>query len=328
MSDEISPPPLADSVVQTIGNTPMVELHRIVRQRKLRGRLLAKLEYLNPGFSKKDRIALEMIRQAKATGALREGQTVVELTSGNTGTGLSIVCRAMGHPFVAVMSRGNTMERAVMMRALGGEVVLVDQAPGSPPGQVGGDDLALVEQRAQELVKERGAYRADQFHLAANIFAHERYTGPEIWKQAAGKVDAFVDFAGSGGSFTGIARFLKRQNPKLRAYLLEPAGAAALAGQSVTRPSHKIQGGGYSMADLPLLQRDLVSDYLQVNDAQAIEATRLLASEEGIFGGFSAGANCAAAMQLLETREAGSTIVFLVCDSGLKYMSTDLYPKM
>jgi cysteine synthase len=234
----------------------------------------------------------------------------------------------LGHPFVAVMSRGNTIERAFMMRALGAEVVLVEQAPGSPPGQVSGKDLALVEQRAREIVKERDAFRADQFSLAANVQAHERYTGPEIWRQADGKVDAFVDFAGTAGSFTGIARFLKSRNPGLRAYLLEPAGAAALAGKPVTQSNHKIQGGGYSMAELPLLQRDLVSEYLQVSDEQAIDAARLLAAEEGIFAGFSAGANCAAAMGLLETRLPGATIVFLVCDSGLKYMSTDLYPKM
>jgi cysteine synthase A len=316
-----------DSVVEAIGNTPMVNLHRIVRQRGLRGRLLAKLEYLNPGFSKKDRIAREMIRRAKADGSLREGQTVVELTSGNTGTGLAIVCKALGHPFVAVMSRGNTMERARMMEALGAEVVLVDQAAGSPANQVGGADLALVEQRAAELVKQRQAFRADQFKLKSNVEAHE-ITGAEIWKQTNGNVDVLVDFAGTAGTFSGIARYLKRQNPRFRAYLIEPAGAAVLSGEAEKRPSHKIQGGGYSMAELPLLERDLVTSYLQVSDEDAMEASRLLAREEGIFGGFSAGANLAAAMQLLETREAGASIVFLVCDSGLKYLSTDLYPKV
>src|SRR5690606_1973036 len=124
-------------------------------------------------FSKKDRIALEMIREARKSGQLAEGQTVVELTSGNTGTGLAIVCKAMGHPFIAVMSRGNTMERARMMAALGAEVVLVDQAPGSVPNQVSGPDLDLVEQRAVELVRERGAFRCDQFNLRGNTLAHE-----------------------------------------------------------------------------------------------------------------------------------------------------------
>jgi len=327
MSEDIAPPPLVDSVALTIGNTPMVELKRILGQKGLTGRLLAKLEYFNPGFSKKDRIALEMIREAKADGSLLDGQTVIELTSGNTGTGLAIVCRALGHPFIAVMSRGNSIERAWMMRALGAEVVLVDQAPSSSDGQVGGNDLALVEQRTVELVNELGAFRADQFHRQANVLAHERYTGPEIWKQAGGKVDVFVDFVGSGGSFTGIARYLKRQNPGLRAYLLEPAGQAVLAGEPVSRMGHKIQGGGYSMPDLTLLQRELVTDFMQITDEQAMSAARLLACEEGIFGGFSGGANCAAALELLQGREAGATIAFLVCDSGLKYMSTDLVSK-
>ncbi len=281
------PAGLVDSVAQTIGNTPMVELKRILGQKQLSGRLLAKLEYFNPGFSKKDRIALEMIRQAKKDGSLREGQTVVELTSGNTGTGLAIVCKALGHQFIAVMSRGNSIERAWMMRALGAEVVLVDQAPSSSHGQVGGNEQALVEQRTAELVKELGAFRADQFHREANVLAHERYTGPEIWKQAGGKVDVFVDFVGSGGSFTGITRYLKRQNPKLRAYLLEPAGQAVLAGQAVSRLGHKIQGGGYSMADLPLLQRDLVTDYLQITDEQAIAGRAPAGQRRGNFRGFS-----------------------------------------
>src|SRR5512146_1378237 len=153
---------LLDSVLGAIGNTPLVELARITRG--LEGRILAKLEYLNPGFSKKDRIALQMIEAAEANGELKPGQTVVELTSGNTGTGLSIVCAVKGYPFVAVMSKGNSTERARMMRALGAEVVLVDQLPGSTTGQVSGGDLALVEQAAQAIVQDRGAFRADQFH--------------------------------------------------------------------------------------------------------------------------------------------------------------------
>lgn len=317
--------PLAGSITDVIGNTPLVELGRIVAARGLRGRLLAKLEYLNPGFSKKDRIALQMVRQAKADGRLKAGQTVVELTSGNTGTGLALVCRALGHQFVAVMSRGNTVERARMMRALGAEVILVNQAPGSVANQVSGADLARVEEKTREIVEQRSAFRADQFNLQDNVLAHERHTGPEIWEQAAGKVDAFVDYAGTGGTFTGVARYLKRQNPRLRAYVVEPAGAAVLAGKPVTNASHRIQGGGYSMANLPLLDRTLVSDYLQVSDEEAIQATRELAAEEGVFAGFSTGANLAAALQLLASRESGATVVFLACDSGLKYLSTDLY---
>jgi len=319
-------PKLAASILDVIGHTPMVELQQIVKGLCLDGRILAKCEYLNPGFSKKDRIALEMIREAQRTGDLKPGQTVVELTSGNTGTGLAITCRALGHPFVAVMSKGNTMERARMMRALGAEVVLVDQAPHSPPNQVSGEDLALVEVRARQIVLERGAFRSDQFRLPGNVLAHERHTGPEIWEQSGGQVTVFVDFAGTGGSFTGVMRYLKRQNPSIWGYLVEPAGASVLGGYPVTQQSHKIQGGGYSMPTLPLLDQNLVHEYLQVTDEQAMDGARMLAREEGIFGGFSSGANLAGCLQILQDRERGKTVAFLVCDSGLKYLSTDLYP--
>lgn len=198
-------PPLETSILGAIGHTPLVELRRIVEQRGLRGRLLAKLEYLNPGGSMKDRIALQIVRNARANGALRDGQAFVELISGNTGTGLAIVCRALGHPFVAVMSKGNSPERAIMMRAFGAEVVLVDQAPGSIIGEVSGEDLDLVARRTEELVNERNAFRADQFANPDNSLAHEIGTGEEIWQQSRGEVDAFVHFAGTGGTFAGVA---------------------------------------------------------------------------------------------------------------------------
>jgi cysteine synthase len=320
-----NPPPLQGSILGAIGHTPLVDLRRTVAARHLRGRLLAKLEYLNPGGSMKDRIALEMIRQARATGALRDGQTVVELTSGNTGTGLALVCGALGHPFVAVMSCGNTPERAQMMRALGAEVVLVEQAPGSRPNQVSGADLALVEQRARQLVRQRTAFRADQFENPANPLAHENHTGPEIWEQSRGEVDVFLHFAGTAGAFTGTTRYLRRQKPDLRAYLVEPATAPALASHPIVDPGHKIQGGGYSLSELSLLDRSLVTAFLQVTDQEAVAGARLLAAEEGIFAGFSAGAHVSVALRLLGTREAGATIAFLACDSGMKYLSTDLY---
>lgn len=314
------------SIVEVIGDTPLVELVRLAGATGVTGRFLAKLEYLNPGFSKKDRIALELIREARGSGVLAEGQPVVELTSGNTGTGLALVCGSLGHPFVAVMSRGNTIERAQMMRALGARVVLVDQAPGSRPGQVSGSDLAVVEARAQQLCKELGAFRADQFTLQANVLAHQRHTGPEIWAQSGGSVDVFVDFVGTGGSFTGVGGHLRDRNASVRCYVVEPATVPVLAGEPVTNPGHRIQGGGYGMPDLPLLNRNLVTGYLRVTDDEAIAAARMLAREEGIFAGFSAGANLAAALQLLRGREQGATVAFLVPDSGLKYLSTGLYP--
>jgi len=311
------------SVVDAIGETPLVELSRLTRG--VDGRILAKLEYLNPGLSKKDRIARRMIEDAEADGSLRPGQTVVELTSGNTGTGLAIVCAVRGHPFVAVMSRGNSAERARMMRALGAEVVLVDQLPGSVPGRVSGGDLAQVEQAAQRVVAERGAFRADQFRHHGNFRAHLLGTGPEIIRQSGGRLDAFCDFAGTGGTFAGCAAALKEFDPAIRCYVVEPEGAAALAGEPATCPNHRIQGGGYAMAELPLLEPVHVDGYLKVSDVEAKETARRLACEEGIFAGFSSGANAAAALRLLRTHHTGGTVAVLMCDSGLKYLSTDLW---
>lgn len=311
------------SVIEAIGNTPLVELSRISRD--LDGHILGKLEYLNPGFSKKDRIARQMIEEAEESGALQPGQTVVELTSGNTGTGLAIVCAVKGYPFIAVMSRGNSMERARMMASLGAEVVLVDQLPGSTPGHVSGGDLELVEKAAQRIVQERGAYRANQFNLEGNFRAHYMHTGPEIISQSAGKIDAFCDFAGTAGSFAGCAAAFKEFNPEIKCYLVEPDGVAVLANKPVTNPNHPIQGGGYAMRDLKFIRREHVDGYIQVSGSEAIQTTRRLAKTEGIFAGFSSGANLAAAMRLLKGELSGKTVVVLINDSGLKYLSTELW---
>jgi cysteine synthase A len=311
------------STIETIGNTPLVELSRLTRG--MDGRILAKMEYLNPGFSKKDRIARQIIEDAEAEGLLQPGQTIVELTSGNTGTGLAIVCGVKGYHFVAVMSRGNSMERARMMSALGAEVVLVDQLPESQPGQVSGGDLALVEQEAQRIVLKRNAFRADQFRLAGNSRAHYLHTGPEILRQSGGAIDAFCDFAGTGGSFAGCAAAFKEYNPAIKCFLIEPAGAAVLSGEPLTLPNHRIQGGGYSMTDLPQLRPEHIDGYLQVTDSEAIKIARRLAREEGVFAGYSSGANVAVALRLLETSCKGGSVAVLLCDSGLKYLSTDLW---
>lgn len=312
-----------DSVLGAIGNTPLVELSRITRN--LEGRILAKLEYLNPGFSKKDRIALQMIEEAEADGQLKPGQTVVELTSGNTGTGLSIVCAVKGYSFVAVMSRGNSTERARMMRALGAEVVLIDQLPGSKPGQVSGGDLALVEQAARRITKERNAFRADQFQLPSSSRAHYLHTAPEILEQSNGEIDIYCEYVGTGSTFGGCAEAFKEYNSNILCYVVEPAGAAVLAGRPVTDPNHRIQGGGYAMPELALLNQKYIDGYLQVTDEAAMDVARRLAKEEGIFAGFSSGANVAAAMQLLKNGHPGKTIAVLLPDSGLKYLSTDLW---
>jgi cysteine synthase A len=250
---------------------------------------------------------------------------VVELTSGNTGTGLAIVCGVKGYRFIAVMSRGNSMERARMMSALGAEVVLVDQLPGSMPGQVSGGDLALVEEAARRMTREIGAFRADQFRQPGNFRAHYLHTGPEFIRQSGGTIEAFCDFAGTGGSFAGCAAAFKEHDPTIRCFIVEPEGAAVLAGEPASYPGHRIQGGGYAMPDLPLLRREHVDGYLKVTDEEAILAARRLAREEGIFAGFSSGANVAAALKLLNSTQRGKTIAVLINDSGLKYLSTDLW---
>jgi len=311
------------SVVEAVGQTPLVDLSRITKG--LKGRIFAKLEYLNPGFSKKDRFARQAIEDAEAQGLLKPGQTVVELTSGNTGTGLAIVCGVKGYPFVAVMSKGNSVERARMMRALGAEVVLVDQLPGSVRGRVSGGDLELVEKKTAHIVKKRRAFRADQFELESNFRAHYLHTGPEIISQAKGRLDAFCDFAGTGGTFAGCAAAFKKYDGKILCYLVEPKGAAVLAGKKVTRPGHRIQGGGYSKANLKFLRNKDIDGFIQVNDGEAIMCARRLAREEGIFGGFSSGANLAAALKLIKGPCRGKTICIVICDSGLKYLSTDLF---
>ncbi len=313
-----------EHVAEAIGQTPMVHLSRITQKHQVKGNIFAKLEYLNPGFSKKDRVALQMITEAEASGQLKPGQAVVELTSGNTGTGLAIVCACKGYKFIACMSKGNSMERARMMKALGAELVLVDQMPGSCRGQVTGEDLALVEKRAEKIVKERGAFRADQFKLQACVAAHEEYTAQEIWQQTEGDIDVFLDFVGSGSTFAGCAKGLKSHKNEIRCYVVEPETAAVYAGKPVTNQSHKIQGGGYSM-NLPLLDTSLIDGYVQVSDVEAAEMARELARLEGAFVGFSSGANVAAALKLLSGAEKGKNIVLTLNDSGLKYLSTDLY---
>lgn len=313
--------PADNSILAAIGNTPLVALERLTNG--LPSKILAKIEFANPGASIKDRIALRIIEVAERSGRLQPGGTVVELTSGNTGTGLALVCAVKGYRLIAVMSEGNSSERRRMLRALGATVDLVPQVGGAYPGEVSGDDLAAVEQRAADLTRQLGAFRADQFHNPANTEAHEFGTAQEIWRQTDGAVTAFVSTVGTGGAFVGVARGLKRHNPAIRAYAVEPAGAPVLAGKPITNPRHKLQGAGYGAAP-GLWDASLADGFLTVTDEEAIVTARLLAHREGIFAGFSSGANVHAALQLAQAR-AGDVIVTTINDSGLKYLTTDLF---
>ena len=313
----------ARSVLDVIGNTPTVELSRLVAGTG--GRIFAKLEFLSPGGSKKDRVARHVLLQARLSGELTPGQPVLELTSGNMGTGAAIACAILGHRFIAVMSAGNSPERVQMMRAFGGQVVLVPQAPNGLRGKVTGADLERVAERAEQLTRTLGAFRIDQFARPSAAETYQLETGPELWEACGSQLTAFCDFVGSAGSFVGVSKALKARSPTIRTYIVEPAGAAILSGQAVTEPAHIIQGGGYAMTDLPLLTGTLASGFVQVTAAEAIATMRRLAREEGLFVGPSSGANVAAALKLLEEDESGGAIAVLLSDSGTKYFSAGLW---
>ena len=291
----------------------------------LNGRVLVKLEYYNPGGSVKDRIGLRIIEDAEKKGLLKKGDTVVELTSGNTGTGLAIACAIKGYQMIAVISEGNSIERRRMLEIYGAKVVLVPQAGNKRPGQVSKEDLELVDKKATELSARLGAFRADQFNNISNVRAHELTTGVEIWKQSGGKVDVFLAAVGTGGTFIGVARALKKRNLKIKTYAVEPSSVAFIAGRRVRSTSHKIQGAGYGLIP-PLWQPEACDGFLSATDREAIRTARLLGSKEGICAGFSSGANVACALKLAKKARKGTTIVTMVNDTGLKYLSTDLFP--
>ena len=311
------------NITQAIGKTPLLRLDRTAKILALDGCIFAKLEHLNPSFSKKDRIALGMIEEAERKGLLKPGQPVLEMTSGNTGTGVALVCSAKGYRFICVMSRGNSIERVKMISRFGGEVVLVDQAPGAIKGKVSGEDLDLVEIEAERLVKEMGAYYLRQFNSPDNALAQE-VAAEEVWEQSNGCIQVFADFLGTGGTFEGYARAFKRHNPEVRCYAVEPYGCAYYKDEIIEGESHGIQGGGYAR-ELANIDKALVDGSITVTHEEAVDMTRQIAETEGLFAGFSSGANVMAAVKLLRGEEKGKNICIVINDCGLKYMSTDLF---
>ncbi len=312
-----------DNILGAVGNTPIVRLSRISKNSGID--VYAKIEYFNPGLSIKDRVAIKFIEEAEKSGKLKSGGTVIERTSGNMGTGLAIVCAVKGYKFIAVMSEGNSVERRRMLSALGAEVILVPQAPGGKPGFVSGEDLDLVEVQTKELARKLNAYRPDQFNNPDGAKAHEETTGQEIWSQMGGSIDAFVTYAGSGGTFVGTSRALKNHNKNVKCFVVEPESAPYLAGKKIVSTRHRIQGGGYAFKP-PFWDSSLADGYLTVSDDEAMASARNLARKEGIFAGYSSGANVAASLKTAEVLEKGSRVVTVLPDSGLKYLSTDLFP--
>lgn len=304
------------SALNLIGQTPLIELKTCSVGG---GRLFAKAELLQPGGSVKDRAARTIIERAYALGQLVQGTPVVEMTSGNMGAGLAVVCGILGNPFTAVMSEGNSPARARMLRGLGAEVVLVPQVDGVP-AQVTGRDIGRAAEVAQSLASSRNAFYVDQFNNEGSMIAHEQGTAPEIWEALEGRITAFVAAVGSAGTFVGTSRGLKQRDPRIRCYAVEPEGAEVLAGRTVTKAQHMLQGIGYGSIP-PRWDAALADGFLAVGDDEAIRYREILAHREGLFVGFSAAANVCAAVRLMERGELGvsPTVVTVLCDTGLKY---------
>ena len=301
------------SVSQLVGNTPLLSVDNYVRQHQLPATILAKLERFNPAGSAKDRIALEMLDQAEATGALQPGGTVIEPTSGNTGIGLAAMAVARGYRVILTMPASMSAERRAMLKAYGAELVLVE---------TGG--MAGAVAKAEELAASiPGSFIPSQFDNPANPAAHYKTTGPEIWRDAEGHVDIFVAGVGTGGTISGVGRYLKEQNPSIRIVAVEPASSPLLS-QGHAGP-HGLQGIGANFVP-GNYDSSVVDEIVTVTDEDAYRTGRLLARTEGVMAGITSGAALWAADELARRPEnKGKTIVALLPDDGNRYLSTPLW---
>ena len=302
------------SVDQMIGNTPLLELRNLERQRGLRARLLVKLEYLNPAGSAKDRIGLAMIDAAEREGKLGPGSVIIEPTSGNTGIGLASVAAARGYRVIIVMPDTMSVERRVLMKAYGAELVLTEGAKGMT-GSI---------EKAEELAATiPNAFIPGQFVNPVNAKAHYETTGPEIWRDTDGDVGIFVAGVGTGGTITGVGRYLKEKKPDVKIVAVEPAGSPVLSGGKAG--PHGLQGIGAGFVPA-VLDTGVYDAVFTVQNEEAYEAGRLLGRSEGVLVGISSGAALHAALQLAAREEnAGKTIVALLPDTGDRYLSTPLF---
>jgi cysteine synthase len=311
---------LFDDITQCVGNTPLVRLHRLTQG--CAGAVAAKLENLNPLWSIKDRIAVAMIDAAEREGLISKDTVIIEPTSGNTGIGLAFVCAARGYKLAVAMPESMSFERRRLLRALGAELVLTPAADGMP-GAI---------RRAEELVAQNANYyMPQQFKNPANPDIHRRTTAEEIWRDSDGAVDIFVSAVGTGGTLTGVGEMLKSRKPSVHVVAVEPAASPVitqrLAGQPLQPGKHAIQGIGAGFIP-DVLNLSLIDEVVTVEDEEAMETTRQLASQEGLMCGMSSGAAAAAALRLARRREnGGKLIVAILPDLGERYLSTRLFPE-
>ena len=302
------------SADQLIGNTPLVELTKIEKELGLEAKILAKLEYFNPAGSVKDRIAKAMIDDAEAKGALKPGAVIIEPTSGNTGIGLAAVAASKGYRIILTMPETMSVERRNLLKAYGAELVLTDGAKGMKGA------IAKAEELAQQI---EGGFIPSQFTNSANPTAHFNTTGPEIWEDTDGKVDIFVAGVGTGGTVSGVGKYLKSKNPNVKVVAVEPAGSPVLS-KGVAGP-HKIQGIGAGFVP-ETLDTKIYDEIIAVENEDAFATGRTLARKEGLLVGISSGAAVYAATQLAKRPEnKGKNIVVLLPDTGDRYLSTPMF---
>jgi len=302
------------SAMELIGNTPLVEIQNIEKQKSLKARVLVKLEYFNPAGSVKDRVAKAMIEDAEAKGLLKEGATIIEPTSGNTGIGLAAIAAAKGYRMILTMPDTMSVERRNILKAYGAEIVLTEGAKG----------MAGAIAKADELAREiENSFIPGQFDNPINPEAHRKTTGPEIWRDTDGEVDVFVASVGTGGTITGTGEYLKAQKPSLEVVAVEPASSPLLSGG---KPGpHQIQGIGANFIP-KVLNTKVYNQVIAVENDAAFETSKMLTRAEGIQTGISSGAALWAALSLAEKEEySGKTIVVLLPDSGDRYYSTPLF---
>ena len=302
------------SAQQLVGNTPLLELTNIAKQKKLHARLLGKLECMNPAGSVKDRVALAMVLDAEEKGLLKPGSVIIEPTSGNTGIGLACVATCRGYRAIIVMPDSMSMERQLLMKAYGAELVLT-------PGKEG---MKGAIEKAEQLAAEiPGSFIPGQFDNPANPAAHKATTGPEIWNDTDGNVDIFVAGVGTGGTLTGVGEYLKECNPNVKIVAVEPADSPLLS--KGLAGAHGLQGIGANFIP-KVLNTDIYDEIITVTQQQAFDAGRLMGTAEGLLVGISSGAALWAAMEVAQRPEnAGKTIVVLLPDTGERYLSTAMF---